>query len=286
MQVEHFIQSFSNRFLDSLNLKISLIGEADFFVLLFWLIFYFKGRKDALGAGSIFYFSNAGNAVLKEIFRVPRAFGQLDIRVVGASEISGYSFPSGHVQNTATMAGILSSKTARKVWKIALGVIVFLVAFSRIYLGAHTIWDVIGGTLAGYGIAFFGAYIFEKRECTKKEWVLLIFPGILLVSMFLQKIPRLYTSSMLCMMLIIGYYLEIKFFHSYYFKSVVAKIIGCVLSVGLFRYVNELSSSLGESTSWGYLLRGFIPGVFLGIVVPVVNVGIVLFFQKVLHKKI
>ena len=134
MEIEQWIQSWNNSILDNINIKISFIGETDFFILLFLILFYFIGRREAIKAGSIFFFS-------KDIFRIPRAFGQLNIRVVGASEISGFSFPSGHVQNTATMSGMFTKKINKYLASACFLLLTILVAYSRIYLAAHTICD-------------------------------------------------------------------------------------------------------------------------------------------------
>ena len=63
---------------------------------------------------------------------------------------TGYSFPSGHAMNAATVFGggaVRKDFPARL--RIMLGLMVVLVAFSRNFLGVHTPQDVLVGMIAG-----------------------------------------------------------------------------------------------------------------------------------------
>lgn len=65
-----------------------------------------------------------------------------------------YSFPSGHAMGSVALAGVLLALLWMTRWRwftLALGaVVVALIGFSRIYLGAHYPSDI----LAGWGAAF------------------------------------------------------------------------------------------------------------------------------------
>lgn len=63
---------------------------------------------------------------------------------------TGYSFPSGHTMNAATVFGggaVRKDFPARL--RVMLGLMVVLVAFSRNFLGVHTPQDVLVGMIAG-----------------------------------------------------------------------------------------------------------------------------------------
>ena len=71
--------------------------------------------------------------------------------------LSTYSFPSGHTAYSTMLYGLLAAYVAHRVdrwqWRLVsvlvCGAIVALVAFSRLYLGAHFLTDVLAGALEG-----------------------------------------------------------------------------------------------------------------------------------------
>ncbi|MBQ5541937.1 MAG: phosphatase PAP2 family protein [Erysipelotrichales bacterium] len=88
---------------------------------------------------------------------------------------TGYSFPSGHTMNAATVyGGGALRKDLPKSARIGLGLLVVLVAFSRNFLGVHTPQDVIVGGIAGvlvmWGILKLTGWI-EKNP--GKDWIIM-----------------------------------------------------------------------------------------------------------------
>lgn len=92
------------------------------------------------------------NGALKSIFERPRPSFADPIAVV-----AGWSFPSGHSMGTFIIVGMLAyvlfitirSPTARLALVAAALVWIALMGFSRMYLGAHYLSDVVAGFAAG-----------------------------------------------------------------------------------------------------------------------------------------
>ena len=70
--------------------------------------------------------------------------------VRGGTATSGAAFVSGHVILVTALAWVITPYL-RGAWRFAPWVVVALVAFARVYLGAHNPLDVIGGL--GLGVA-------------------------------------------------------------------------------------------------------------------------------------
>ncbi|MBI3648582.1 MAG: phosphatase PAP2 family protein [Actinobacteria bacterium] len=72
--------------------------------------------------------------------------------------VRGYSFPSGHAVAGAAMAvalvlAFIPSGPRRRKWEWIAVAFSFVMAFSRVYLVAHWLSDVVAGVLLGAGIA-------------------------------------------------------------------------------------------------------------------------------------
>lgn len=97
------------------------------------------------------------NELLKAMFRRPRP------EVLRLAAAAGYSFPSGHSMVTFALYGFLAflmwwlsrghrpgvSRRRLLLASVAAGVLVFLVGWSRVYLGVHYPSDVLAGFAAG-----------------------------------------------------------------------------------------------------------------------------------------
>lgn len=111
------------------------------------------------------------NLIFKLIIQRQRPDG------ISIINISGYSYPSGHSMVSMAFFGFIAyliyKKLNNKLYKlltiIVSIIIIFLIGFSRIYLGVHYFSDVLGGFFAslGYLIIFTNYYQIILKKVKK-----------------------------------------------------------------------------------------------------------------------
>jgi len=131
-----------------------------------WLLWR-RARSAALHWLAALGFGLAITTLLKWLFQVPRPVATL------YNGIFSYAFPSNHAAMTTILFGFLAVLVARELpparrWLPYLGatLLVVLIAFSRLYLGAHWLTDTLGGiSLGAAWVALLGlAYSRHRSE--------------------------------------------------------------------------------------------------------------------------
>jgi membrane-associated phospholipid phosphatase len=175
MEAIRFLQSFHTDFLDRFFVLVTTLGEDTFAMVVVGIILWCLDKRFGYRIGFAFLSSGLVNSSLKNLLRVPRPFTvDPGLRVLRPETATGYSFPSGHTQFAATFWTSFALRV-RKAWFSAVaGLCVVLVALSRMYLGVHTLQDVLAGALLGIGWVFAANALFEYEERTGRRWIFLV----------------------------------------------------------------------------------------------------------------
>ncbi len=141
-------------FLDKLFLLITELGGELSFIAVAVIVFWCFSKKNGYLLLSVGFLGMVMNQFLKISFKVLRPW-DLDPHFEAVPEAvpdaGGFSFPSGHTQNSVGIFGTLATIT-KKWWVRAICLsLCVIVPFSRMYLGVHTPLDV--------GFSFFFAII-------------------------------------------------------------------------------------------------------------------------------
>ncbi|TFE02324.1 phosphatase PAP2 family protein [Jeotgalibacillus salarius] len=147
-------------------------------IIMLGVLWYFYQRKK----WRIVYFVIAMGGVTLLISGLKAAFSRDRPNLIEQYDGTGYSFPSGHSTAPIVFYGfiiylIIRSRLnalAKWVLNIALGILILLIAFSRLPLGVHYFTDVIGGLTLGLTwlvtcIAILEITLWQSGRKAKKE---------------------------------------------------------------------------------------------------------------------
>ena len=162
--------------------KMSFIGEMST-VLIFMALIYWCVNKEF---GKYLLMGWSGNRVVNGLLKVSACVYRpwiRDARIVPDSDAltsaTGYSFPSGHSMNAASLyGGGAIHKELPKPLRVVLGIVVALIAFSRIFLGVHTPQDILIGAGAGLLVMWLTTKLLAWLEKHPEKDVLVLCVGI------------------------------------------------------------------------------------------------------------
>ena len=183
MDILRGIAEIRNPVFDFLFLIITKMGEEVFFLAAAIFFFWCVNKREGYFVLITGLFGTVVNQAAKLAFRIPRPWViDPEFEVVGNAKeaATGYSFPSGHTQN---VAGTLGSVAAYKpTWKRVLicTVFILLVAFSRMYLGVHTLLDVGVSLIFALGLILILRPVFTNDEKFEKFMPWVVVSGVLL----------------------------------------------------------------------------------------------------------
>ena len=153
VNVEHVLQGLRIPWMDGIMVGVSALGSVYVLipvvvVVALWLGFQRQWRT--------FYYWLAAAGFSQGIILLIKEMLGRERPINWYTGWEQYSFPSGHATNSAVIYGFLvfliarqSSSLMRRILVTVTAMLVFLIAFSRLYLGAHWLSDVIGGVSLG-----------------------------------------------------------------------------------------------------------------------------------------
>ncbi len=148
--------------------KMSFIGEMEVVLVIMALIYWCASKS----IGTDLLMGWTGNRVVNGLLKVTACVYRpwiRDARIVPDSAAmaaaTGYSFPSGHSMNAASLyGGGAIRKELPGVLRVFLAIIFVLIAFSRIFLGVHTPQDILIGSAAGLLVMWLTTKLMERIE--------------------------------------------------------------------------------------------------------------------------
>ncbi len=209
--INTFLQQNSNVFFDLFFKYVSLVITDIPIILILSYIFWCVDKNKSFKAGVILLSGMQFNFIFKNIFRIERPYVK-DNKIVNKDPDYGYgySFPSNHTQISSTITFLIKRYFSVKKLFAYLIVFTIAVAFSRVYLGVHTVIDVFFGFLIGYLTVILMSplvdYIMEK----KKYFLLYVISVLGIISGIVMKDHDGLKIFLVYIGFITGYLFEIK----------------------------------------------------------------------------
>lgn len=146
IELIQFLQSFSTPALDRIWVFITDIHHENWYILMLPLLLWFYDKRFARYMISVFIISVWSNSLLKDLFGTARPSPD---QVRWIVEESSKAFPSGHSQGPMMVWGALALEFGTRWFTVIAAALVFLIGFSRLYLGVHWPIDILGGWAIG-----------------------------------------------------------------------------------------------------------------------------------------
>ena len=171
--VHDFVIKFSSETMTKIMKVFTFLGSTPFIIglciLIFIILMLLKKKEYAFKCAGILVISTLLNNIVKVIIRRPRP------EYITVIE-NTFSYPSGHTMASVTLYGFLIyylfktkiSKSYKILFSILLGIIPFVVAISRIYLGAHYFSDVFGAMLLSLALLTSIDLLYDKVKKNNK----------------------------------------------------------------------------------------------------------------------
>ena len=278
--------------------KMTYFGELNTIIIIMAIVYWAVSKE----YGTFFLMGWSGNRLvngfLKVTFCAYRPWIR-DPRIIpygnSMTTATGYSFPSGHTMNAATVyGGGCLKKGLPKYLRIVLGILVALIAFSRIYLGVHTPQDILVGAGAGILVMFLTIYLMNWiKDHPEKQWLVLCIGIILAVIVALYAGLKTYPvdydtegnvlvdgKKMMndtfkgvgyCIAFLIGWVLECRFVKFSTDIPIVQRIARIVIGILGYYIINLIISPLIKeciSGSVGTLITSFLQVFYVTFLFP------------------
>ncbi len=169
----HFLAGFRTDILNQFFLYVTALAQELVVIGIVCWLYWCKNKRLGRTLGFSFFASSLFVQGLKITFRIPRPWIlEPDFEPVAEAvpQATGFSFPSGHTQSITSLFGTLGFYFKKRSLRIASYLLIFLVGFSRMYLGVHTPKDVLAAFFLSLVIsAFCYHFTYERLFFPKKE---------------------------------------------------------------------------------------------------------------------
>lgn len=149
MEFLYMLEKIRMPVLNEIMALITTLGEETAFLVMAMILFWCVDKSRGYYLLCVGFMGTLLNQILKLTFRVPRPWvldPEFTIVEQAREAASGFSFPSGHSTSAVGTFGAIGYSSRSRAVKWICYAVCVLVPFSRMYLGVHTLSDVLVGS--------------------------------------------------------------------------------------------------------------------------------------------
>jgi undecaprenyl-diphosphatase len=286
-----FLEGLRTPFFDGFFSIVTHLGEETAFLVIAITVFWCIDKRRGYFTLITCLIGTLVNQTLKLLCKIPRPWRDPTFTAVESAipEATGYSFPSGHTQNATGTFLSLAVTSGRKWVRVIFVTLIALVAFSRMYLGVHTPYDVAFSLVFGTALVFALAPAFKTEEGFRRSMPYITVGSLLLalgyliyafsvdegsvdIKNLISARENAVTLFTLALCLIIVYFLDTKFIKFETGGAWYVQLIKLVFGFGILLLIKEgLRSPLISLFGNEYVARGvryFLVVIFAGVIWP------------------
>ncbi len=268
------LQRMSNGFTDAVFSILTYLGDELCVVAVMAFVYWCVSKKIGFRFLNVYFLSSAINVIIKAVVCRPRPYNAYPDKVTSiGGDTGGYSFPSGHTNNIATLSTLacLSFKDKLKVFlPVGIGV-TLLVMFTRLFLGQHYFTDVVVSAALACGMVFLFNWLYGFLGDREERIGYVGVPVAVISTILICLLPvdgetRKHILEITGVMasVYIGYYVDKKYISFDERADLKQNILKCLIGVSgaAAIYFGLRFAFIWDDTV--YLLYGFLRFFFLG----------------------
>lgn len=151
--------------LDGVMKGFTSLGYVEFYLVFIPFIYWSVDRRIGFRALLILLYTHFISMSFKLLFHEPRPYWIGGVKPLSTE--TSYGIPSSHASNSLAVGGYLAKQVKENWLRWIIGIVIFFVAFSRLYLGVHFPQDVLFGWLIGFTVLWAVA----KWETSMRDWL-------------------------------------------------------------------------------------------------------------------
>jgi len=136
--------------LDGVMNFFTFLGRAEFFLIIAPFIYWVLDKRLGIRALLAVFFTDVIASSFKLLFYQPRPYWIGGVKEL--SQESSYGIPSSHASDSLAIGGYLTYRVQKKWFGVLMGIVIFFIGLSRLYLGVHFLHDVLFGWLIGAAV--------------------------------------------------------------------------------------------------------------------------------------